>query len=45
MAGGAEVAMTGCNPLSTHDDAVAGAAGKILVVMEMLCILMSVSIS
>ncbi|MBQ2636469.1 MAG: adenosylhomocysteinase [Methanobrevibacter sp.] len=26
MAGGAEVAMTGCNPLSTHDDAVAGAA-------------------
>lgn len=24
--GGAEVAMTGCNPLSTHDDAVAGAA-------------------
>ena len=25
MAGGAEVAMTGCNPLSTHDDAVAGA--------------------
>ncbi|WP_400200308.1 adenosylhomocysteinase [Methanobrevibacter smithii] len=23
---GAEVAMTGCNPLSTHDDAVAGAA-------------------
>lgn len=25
-AGGAEVAMTGCNPLSTHDDAVAGAA-------------------
>jgi len=23
-AGGAEVAMTGCNPLSTHDDAVAG---------------------
>ena len=24
MAGGAEVAMTGCNPLSTHDDAVAG---------------------
>ncbi|WP_299524822.1 adenosylhomocysteinase [uncultured Methanobrevibacter sp.] len=26
QAGGAEVAMTGCNPLSTHDDAVAGAA-------------------
>ncbi len=26
MAGGAEVAMTGCNALSTHDDAVAGAA-------------------
>ena len=26
MAGGAEVAMTGCNPLSTHDDAVAGAS-------------------
>ena len=26
MAGGAEVAMTGCSPLSTHDDAVAGAA-------------------
>ena len=26
LAGGAEVAMTGCNPLSTHDDAVAGAA-------------------
>ena len=26
MAGGAEVAMTGCYPLSTHDDAVAGAA-------------------
>ena len=26
IAGGAEVAMTGCNPLSTHDDAVAGAA-------------------
>ena len=26
MEGGAEVAMTGCNPLSTHDDAVAGAA-------------------
>ena len=26
MAGGAEVAMTGCNPLSTHDDAVVGAA-------------------
>ena len=26
MAGGAEVAMTGCNPLSTHDDTVAGAA-------------------
>ena len=26
MAGGAEVAMTGCNPLSTHDDAVAGVA-------------------
>ena len=25
-AGGAEVAMTGCNPLSTHDDAAAGAA-------------------
>lgn len=25
QAGGAEVAMTGCNPLSTHDDAVAGA--------------------
>ena len=24
--GGAEVAMTGCNPLSTHDDAAAGAA-------------------
>lgn len=24
QAGGAEVAMTGCNPLSTHDDAVAG---------------------
>jgi len=24
LAGGAEVAMTGCNPLSTHDDAVAG---------------------
>ena len=26
MEGGAEVAMTGCNPLSTHDDAAAGAA-------------------
>lgn len=26
QAGGAEVAMTGCNPLSTHDDAAAGAA-------------------
>lgn len=26
QAGGAEVAMTGCNPLSTHDDAVAGAS-------------------
>ena len=26
QAGGAEVAMTGCNPLSTHDDAVAGVA-------------------
>lgn len=26
QAGGAEVAMTGCNPLSTHDDAVVGAA-------------------
>lgn len=26
QAGGAELAMTGCNPLSTHDDAVAGAA-------------------
>ena len=26
LAGGAEVAMTGCNPLSTHDDAAAGAA-------------------
>lgn len=26
QAGGAEVAMTGCNPLSTHDGAVAGAA-------------------
>lgn len=26
QAGGAEVAMTGCNQLSTHDDAVAGAA-------------------
>lgn len=26
QAGGAEVAMTGCNPLSTHDDTVAGAA-------------------
>lgn len=26
QAGGAEVAMTGCNPLSNHDDAVAGAA-------------------
>lgn len=26
QAGGAEVAMTGCNPLSTHNDAVAGAA-------------------
>lgn len=26
QAGGAEVAMTGCNPLSTHDDAVSGAA-------------------
>lgn len=26
QAGGAEVAMTACNPLSTHDDAVAGAA-------------------
>lgn len=26
QAGGAEVVMTGCNPLSTHDDAVAGAA-------------------
>lgn len=26
QAGGAEVAMAGCNPLSTHDDAVAGAA-------------------
>ena len=26
QAGGAEVAMTGCNPLSTNDDAVAGAA-------------------
>ena len=26
QAGGAGVAMTGCNPLSTHDDAVAGAA-------------------
>ena len=26
QASGAEVAMTGCNPLSTHDDAVAGAA-------------------
>lgn len=26
QAGGAEVAMTGCNLLSTHDDAVAGAA-------------------
>lgn len=26
QAGGAEVAMTGCNPLSTHDDVVAGAA-------------------
>ena len=26
QAGGAEVAMTRCNPLSTHDDAVAGAA-------------------
>ncbi len=24
QAGGAEVAMTGCNPLSTHDDATAG---------------------
>ncbi|MCL2156720.1 MAG: adenosylhomocysteinase [Methanobrevibacter sp.] len=26
QAGGAEVAMTGCNPLSTHDDATAGGA-------------------
>ena len=26
QAGGAEVAMNGCNPLSTHDDAAAGAA-------------------
>jgi adenosylhomocysteinase len=26
QAGGAEVAMTGCNPLSTHDDAAAGGA-------------------
>ena len=26
MEGGAEVAMTGCNPLSTHDDATAGGA-------------------
>lgn len=32
QAGGAEVAMTGCNPLSTHDDAVAGAADLGLII-------------